>query len=168
MRTLLIGLPVLALAAALEATALADLRVAGGGGVNLVLLFTLAWTLAGDWNGGLLWGLIGGLCLDLLSGGPLGASALVLVIVAFLASLAEGQLWRSHVLLPLAAALMGSVLYHLLLPLILAVFGFEFDWGRALVGVLLPSTLLNLMLIVPLYEILRRVRGWVYPVAVNK
>lgn len=168
MRTLLIGLPVLALAAVLEATALADLRVAGGGGVNLVLLLTLAWTLAGDWNGGLLWGLMGGLCLDLLSGGPLGTSALALVIVAFLASLAEGQLWRSHVLLPVAAALLGSVLYHLLLTLTLAAFGFAFDWGRALGGVLLPATLLNVVLIVPLYEILRRVRGWAYPVAVNK
>lgn len=168
MRTLLIGLPVLALAAVIEAAVLPDLRVLGGGGVNLVLLLTMAWTLAGDWNGGLLWGLMGGLCLDLLSGGPLGASALALVIVAFLTSLAEGQLWRSHILLPLATALLGSMLYHLILPVILAIYGFAFDWGRALAGVLLPATLLNIVLIVPVYEILRRLRAWVYPVAVNR
>jgi len=168
MRTLLIGLPLLALAAVIESAVLPDLRVLGGGSVNVVLLFTLGWTLAGDWNGGLLWGLLGGLCLDLLSGGPLGASALALVLVAFIASLAEGQLWRSHILLPLAATLLGSVLYHLTLLVILAIFGFTFDWGQALGGVLLPATLLNIVLIVPIYEILRRLRTWVYPVAVNK
>ncbi len=167
MRTLVVGLPLLALAAACEAAVLPHLRTAGGGGLNLVLLCLLGWTLAGDWNGGLVWGLIGGLYLDLLSGGPLGVHALALVITAYLASLTEGQLWRSHVLLPLAAALFGTVAYQALTSVALAVTGTAIDWGNAFAGVLIPTLIINLVLILPVYEGLRRLHDLIYPAAVK-
>src|SRR5204862_1032889 len=72
--TFLIGLPMLIVAAVLQSTALSHVHFFGGT-VDLILLMTLSWTLAGDWQGGVMWGFIGGLCLDLLSGGPLGASS---------------------------------------------------------------------------------------------
>ena len=67
MMTILVGLPLLILAAVLQSTALVHLRVLDGT-LDLTLLLVLGWTLAGDWRGGMVWGLMGGLCLDLLSG----------------------------------------------------------------------------------------------------
>lgn len=167
MRTLLIGLPVLMFAAAVESTVLPDLRTPGGGAMNLVLLLTLSWTLAGDWNGGLVWGLLGGLFLDLLSGGPLGIQSLALVVTAYVASLTEGQLWRSHILLPLAAALFGSLAFQTLTLGGLAASGVAINFGSALTGVVLPATLLNTLFILPVYEVLRRVHELVYPASVR-
>ncbi|MDW8325601.1 MAG: rod shape-determining protein MreD [Anaerolineales bacterium] len=167
MRTMLVGLPVLMVAAALESSVLPDLRTPGGGGLNLVLLLTLSWTLSGDWNGGLVWGLLGGLFLDLLSGGPLGIHSLALVATAYVASLTEGQLWRSHILLPLAAALFGSLVFQLLALTGLAVSGVAIDVAIALTGVVLPSTLLNTLFILPVYAIMRRVHALVYPAPVK-
>lgn len=167
MRTVLVGLPVLMLAAAVESSVLPDLRTPGGGGVNLVLLLTLSWTLAGDWNGGLVWGLLGGLFLDLLSGGPLGIQSLALVTTAYVASLTEGQLWRSHILLPLAAALFGSLAFQGLTLGGLAASGVAIDAAAALTGVVLPATLLNTVFILPVYVIVRRVHELVYPAAVK-
>jgi rod shape-determining protein MreD len=167
MRTVLIGLPVLMLAAAVESSVLPDLRTPGGGSVNLVLLLTLSWTLAGDWNGGMVWGLLGGLFLDLLSGGPLGIQSLALVTTAYVASLTEGQLWRSHVLLPLAAALFGSLAFQLLTLAGLAASGIVVDAAAALTGVVLPATLLNTLFVLPIYEIVRRVHALVYPASVK-
>ncbi len=167
MRRLLIGLPVLMFAAAVESSVLPDLRTPGGGSLNLVLLLTLSWTLAGDWNGGLIWGLFGGLFLDLLSGGPLGVHSLALVVTAYFASLTEGRLWRSHILLPLATALLGSLVFQLLTLGGLAVSGVAIDAAPALTGVVLPATLLNTLFILPVYEILRRVHELVYPAAVK-
>jgi rod shape-determining protein MreD len=167
MRTLLIGLPVLMFAAAVESSVLPELRTPGGGGVNLVLLLTLSWTLAGDWNGGLVWGLLGGLFLDLLSGDPLGIQSLALVATAYIASLTEGQLWRSHILLPLAAALFGSLAFQILTLAGLAINGVAIDFAPALTGVVLPATLLNTLFILPVYEVLRRVHELVYPAPVR-
>ena len=64
----LMGSPGAGKTAVLEATVFSRLRLAGGT-VDLVLLLALSWTLIGEWQGGAVWGLMGGLCLDLLSGG---------------------------------------------------------------------------------------------------
>ncbi len=165
MRTVLVGLPLLALAAILESTVFPDLALLHGR-VDLVLLLTLSWTLSGDSQGGALWGFIGGLWLGLLSGGPLGLASLALVTMAFLASLSEGRVWSSHVLLPLAVALIGSAGYHLISAAGLFATGEAVDWGLFLRQVLLPSVLLNAALILPVYAFVRWLHGLVFPEAV--
>jgi rod shape-determining protein MreD len=166
MTTYLIGLPLLALAAVVQATVLSLLHV-GGGTVDLVLLLALSWTLIGEWQGGALWGLMGGLCLDLLSGGPVGAHALGLVVVAYLASLSEGRFWRSHVLLPLATVLLCTVLYHLLYLGVLAATGHPVAWLPSLVQVTLPAVLLNTLLMLPVYHSVRWLHHILHPVPVS-
>lgn len=166
MTTYLIGLPVLALSAVLEATVLSRWRL-GSGTLDLVLLLTLSWTLIGEWQGGAIWGLMGGLFLDVLSGGPLGANALGLVLVAYLASLSEGRFWRSHVLLPLAAVLVGTVLYHLAYLVALSVTDRNMPWLLSLVQVALPSTLMNTALMLPVYHLLRWLHAVVHPAPVT-
>lgn len=165
MRALLVGLPILALAAILESTVLPDLALFRGR-VDLVLLLTLSWTLAGDAAGGALWGFVGGLWLGLLSGEPLGLSSLALVIMAFLASLSEGRVWRSHVILPLAVALIASVGYHAISAAGLFLTGTDVDWLTFARQILLPSVLLNAALILPIYAFSRWLHGLVYPEAV--
>ncbi|MBP7691763.1 MAG: rod shape-determining protein MreD [Anaerolineales bacterium] len=168
MRSLLVGLPLLAAAAVLQSTVLPAFRVLAGGGPDLVLVLALSWTLAGGWESGVSWGFFGGLCLDLLSGGPLGAAALAGVLMTALASLTEGQFWRSHVLLPLAVSLLGSVGFHLVQFALLAGAGVALDWGQALAGILLPSTLLNTLCVLPVYQLMRGLHGLVFPLAVKR
>lgn len=167
-RTLLIGLPLLAVAAVLQSTVLPSFRVLAGGGLDLALVLTLGWTLAGDWAGGIVWGFLGGLFLDLLSGGPLGVHALALVLTAYLASLTEGQFWRSHVLLPLAAGLLGSAGYHLAILILLAAAGYALDFAGALTGVMLPSILINTLAMLPAYHLARGLHGLAYPEPVKR
>ena len=166
MSTYLLGVPLLAVAAVLQATVLSRLHLAGGT-ADLVLLLALSWTLVGEWQGGPVWGLIGGLCLDLLSGGPLGASAVGLVVVTYLASLTEGRFYRSHVLLPLATVLGGTVLYHLISLTVLAVTGHSVSWLASLTQVTLPAVLLNTLLMLPVYQVLRAVHGLLHPAPVT-
>lgn len=161
-----VGLPLLAFAAVLQATLLPQLPLFGGT-VDLVLLLSLSWTLAGEWRGGPIWALMGGLCLDLLSGGPFGANALGLVVVAYAASLTEGRIWNSHVLLPLAAALVGTVMYHVIYLLTLAVTGYSVSWSLSLTQVTLPTVLLNTFLMLPIYQLMRWLHSVVHPAAVR-
>jgi rod shape-determining protein MreD len=161
-----VGLPLLAFAAELQATLLAQFHLFGGT-VDLVLLLTLNWTLVGEWRGGPIWGLIGGLCLDLLSGGPFGASALGLVLVAYGASLSEGRFWRSHVLLPLATVLPATVVYHLVYLLSLTLTGHSVNWTLSLSTVTLPTVLLNTLFMLPMYHFVRWLHAVLHPAAVS-
>jgi rod shape-determining protein MreD len=164
--TYLVGLPLLALAAVLEATLFARWPLAGGR-LDLVLLLALSWTLIGEWQGGAIWGLVGGLFLDLLSGGPVGANALGLVLVTYLASLSEGRFWRSHVLLPLATVLLGTVAYHLVYLFALAATGHAVSWLASLATVTLPTVLINTLAMLPVYHLLRWLYNVVHPTPVT-
>jgi rod shape-determining protein MreD len=165
MMTYVVGVPLLVLAAVLQATVLSHFRVLGGT-LDLVLLLTLSWTISGDWLGGIAWGFIGGLCLDLLSGGPLGAAALGLVLMAYFASLTEGRFWRSHVLLPLATIALGTFGFHTLYLVGLSLGGHPVNWSYDLSRVTLPAAVLNTLVMLPVYHALRWVHGWVYPTPV--
>lgn len=111
-----------------------------------MVLIVLAWTIVRGMDGGLIWGFVGGLIVDLLSGGPLGATVLALLAVAFLA----GQPWRqgagSSVMRLLLLAFICVVIYHLVLLVVLAWTGYTVAWGDALLRVAGPSALINALL----------------------
>jgi rod shape-determining protein MreD len=110
---------------------------------DLMFLVTLTWAVARSVDEGLVWGFIGGLLIDLRSGGPLGATALALVAVAFLAGQPWGQGIGAPVVRLLLLALVGGLIYHLIVLLALAWTGHTVDWGFSLLCVALPSVLLN-------------------------
>lgn len=139
------GLPILLLAAVLQSTWLENLRVIGGR-PDLVLLLAVTWSIIRGAEEGALWGFVGGVCCDLLSGGGLGLWTLSLTIVGFVA----GQPWV-HALGPtvMRLALMsafGTVLGHLLLLLAMGLLGYAVDLGRAVGTVIAPAALINFLL----------------------
>jgi len=113
---------------------------------ELMLLVVLIWAVVRGVDEGLVWGFIGGLIVDLLSGAPMGATMLALLSVVFLAGQPWGQGLSSQVARLLLPALVGVVVYHLVLLLVLAWTGHAVDWGFALLRVAGPSALLNTML----------------------
>jgi rod shape-determining protein MreD len=113
---------------------------------ELMLLVVLIWAVVRGVDEGLVWGFIGGLIVDLLSGAPMGATVLALLSVVFLAGQPWGQGLSSQVAQLLLPALVGVVVYHLVLLLVLAWTGHAVDWGFALLRVAGPSALLNMML----------------------
>jgi rod shape-determining protein MreD len=113
---------------------------------DLMLLVVLVWTVVRGVDEGLVWGFVGGFIIDLFSGGPLGATVLALLAVAFLA----GQPWGRGIGAPLAWLLLlvfvAVVAYHLVLLIALAWTGYAVDWAGSLLRVAGPSALLNAVL----------------------
>jgi len=108
-----------------------------------MLLVVLTWTLLRGIDEGLIWAFVGGLILDLLSGGPLASIALAMLAAAYLAgqSLAEGV--GSQAVRLIISTVLGAMVYHLVLLFILDWSGHAVDWGYSLLRVAGPSVLLN-------------------------
>lgn len=111
-----------------------------------MLLVVLTWAVVRGTDEGLMWAFVGGVIVDLLSGGPLGATTVALVGAAYLAGQSLGQeLGSPTVRLTILVAL-GALAYHLILLLILSWTGHTVSWGFSLVRVGGPSVLLNALL----------------------
>lgn len=114
-----------------------------GGRPDLVFLLVVGWAFLRGPAEGAVWAFVGGLLLDLLSGGPLGGIALALVLAAVLA----GQQWGRELgsrLLQLVLLVLGACfVYHLLLLLVLTWTGYPVGWKYGLSHVAAPSALLN-------------------------
>ena len=100
----IIGLPLLILLAITQSAIINDLTLLDGR-PDLILIVVVAWGIIGRNRDSMIWALLGGLALDLLSGLPLGVTSINLILIAFLVSFSEGRFWESHILMPLGVML---------------------------------------------------------------
>jgi rod shape-determining protein MreD len=157
-----IGVPLLAVLAVFQSAALSNLRFLDGR-PDLVLLAVVAWSLAGRTVEAMIWGMIGGLFLDLLSGLPFGSSAIALILVALMVSLSEGHFWEAHIFMPLSVTLVASLLFYAMGIGTVLLIGRELDLSLALTRVVLPSTFLNLVLALPASQLAVGLRDRLFP-----
>jgi rod shape-determining protein MreD len=113
---------------------------------DLVLLMVISWSLLRGAKEGLMWAMVGGIGLDLLSGASFGTSIVPLVILSLVASLGELSVFRTRIALPLVATLIATLVYNLYFLLLLYAKGRSIAWADSLSKVVLPSTLFNVLL----------------------
>jgi len=111
-----------------------------------MFLIVITWAIVRSVEEGVTWAFIGGLIIDLLSGGPLGATALALVLAALWAGQSWGQGLGVAVARLLLMVVLSAAIYHLVLLIILTWSGHTVDWRFALLHVAGPSVLLNTVL----------------------
>lgn len=88
---------------------------------DFVLIAVILATLVYGGQGGLIWAFIGGIGLDLFSGGPFGASSIALMMATLIATLGHRVLSRYHLFVPLGAAGIGTLVYGIVYLGILSV-----------------------------------------------
>jgi rod shape-determining protein MreD len=160
-----LALPFLTLAAILQAVLLPNLSLVGGG-PNLVYLVVIAWALNAPLEQGVAWAIIGGLLTDLLSAVPLGTSSLGLMLSVFAMNLLLAQFYELTLLLLLLMGLFGTFAYELLRLMLLDAFHllgyiaadapFVITWGDDITNVIGPIMVYNVVLILPIYGLIRR------------
>lgn len=158
-----IGIPILLLAAVINATIMPELRL-GNGTADLVFLLVMSWALLADVRDAMLWAVIGGMLQDVLSIAPLGTSALGLVIVAFEADAVFGTVSRGNLIVPLVVAGVGTFVYQMITLLLLRMLGLSaVGLGQGLVYVMVPSTIMNVLLILPVFRLMGAVHRRAFP-----
>lgn len=111
-----------------------------------MLLVVVIWTVVRGLDEGLLWAFIGGLILDLLSGGPLAGTALALLAAAFLAGQSLGEEVGSDSVRVAVLGAVAALTYHLVLIGILSWTGHSVSWGFSVARVGIPSAVLTAVL----------------------
>lgn len=152
---LYLSIPVLALAAVLQASILPQISLAGGG-PDLVFLLVLSWAIDSDLRQGVSWAFVGGLMLDLLSSLPVGTHSIPLLVIVVALSGIGGQIYRLGLLLLIGMAVGGTLFQQLTLMTITALLGHRVQWIEDLTSIVLPTVFYNLVLIVPVYWLVRR------------
>lgn len=148
----------LVLGAVIQSTALSHLAVAGVK-VDLVLLLVAAWSIRRGIEAGIVWAIVGGLAVDLLSVGPVGASVLAYGVAAVLAGATGPTLRQVSVLLPLTLTPIVSIIAVLLQAVVMALVGWPMPWPATVALVVLPSAALDsvaMLLVYPLVSIFDR------------
>jgi rod shape-determining protein MreD len=87
---------------------------------DFVLLAVVDWGLIRGVEEGMLWGFVGGVFVDLFSGLPFGTSSLAYVSIAAVVSLGQNVLLRTHILLPLVAGAIATLLYYAIAIIVMA------------------------------------------------
>ncbi|GIK41209.1 MAG: hypothetical protein BroJett011_50420 [Chloroflexota bacterium] len=107
--------------------------------------------------------MIGGLSLDLLSGGPFGLFTLAMLVVTLVTSLFHGRLFGSSIILPLSLTFPLSLLFNGLALLILNLLGRPIVWNEAFSTVLVPVAIFNTAVMLLVFPLLYMLNRWLNP-----
>ncbi|MCJ7513777.1 MAG: rod shape-determining protein MreD [Anaerolineales bacterium] len=158
----LVLIPTAALLVVLQTTLLPRFELLDGR-ADLVLLLVVGWAMTGRVVQAMVTGLVAGMLLDLLSGIPLGVSAIALIAAANVATLAQGRLWRAHQFAALGAVLIATAVYYTVLGSIALLIYPGTDLVHILTRVVLPATILNLILAIPAIQLAGGLERSLYP-----
>ncbi len=155
-------LPLFALVAIVQTT-LVPLLPTGQAKPDLFLVIVVAWGIVRGGGEATLWGLGGGLVLDLFSGVPFGVQTLGLGAMGLLADLLGTNFFRSNVLIPFVAIFLATFLYHVLEAAAMQSLGYQVLWEPFLRSIVLPAAIMNTLLMPFVYGGLRRIHQREHP-----
>ncbi|MFW5696440.1 MAG: rod shape-determining protein MreD [Phototrophicaceae bacterium] len=152
-----LSIPILALAAILQASIVPQIRILGGG-PDLIFLLVLAWAINARLESSVIWAFVGGIMQDLMSAAPLGTSTVGLLLLVFAISGLGQQVHKIGFIIMLGLVLFGTLAQQIIIMLVLAFSGFTMQWGFNLTFVIAPTILYNLVLIWPVYWFVLRLQ----------
>lgn len=151
--TRFLGFPLLLLAAVLQTTMLTELRL-GEGGLDLVLLLILSWTLLAGFEESFSWCLFGGILIDLLNGTPVGMTALVYAVMAFVVSTIFGKVSRNNLFMPPIITIVATLVFYTGMIIMLTLQSKAIPLVHTLIYVVLPTIAFNVLLSLPVFRLL--------------
>jgi len=152
-----LSLPILALAAMLQASVMPHIRF-WDGAPDLVFLCVLSWSIYAPLEESVTWAIVGGILQDLLSVAPVGLSSIGLILVVFAVYYLSRQVQRIGIVWLVGLVLAGSLFQQMTVWLLFAVLGFTVNLLEDFNFVIIPTIIYNLALIWPVYAFLRLVQ----------
>jgi len=124
---------------------------------DLILVIVLAWTLVYGPREGVVMAFAGGIWLDLFSGGLMGASSLALIAAVLPAGSGYTTLFRTHLAVPLATGIIGTLTFSLVYLSILFLVGQGELFLLMMTRLVPPAIFYNTVLLLIVSPLLNRI-----------
>lgn len=157
-----ITLPLLALVALIQITWLPQAAILGYK-PELALALVVAWAMLAPVGEAAVWGFILGVFLDLASGLPFGMHTLALTMLGWVVGWVQTTFFRGNLLAPPITMIAATIVYHLVLLGIRALFNTPIDWLAYLIRVTLPTAILNALILPVIFFPLRYIARRLHP-----
>src|SRR5574342_360558 len=158
----LVAAPVIVLAVMLQFAIMSGIYLLSGF-ADLPLVMLAAWALQGEVKTAWHWAVATGLLVGFVSGIAWFVPVMSYLIVVILAQLLQRRLWQAPLLAMFAVTFFGTVVLYLLSFGTLRLSGVPLPLSDTLGLLTLPGILLNMLLAIPAYAVMRDLSSWVYP-----
>lgn len=158
----LIAFPILIILLMLQTTVVSSLPLLSGY-ADLVLLALAAWGLQERARSVWFWALIAGALTDFVSAAPSFVPLAGYLAVTAIARLLRRRVWQTPIFSMFLVTFVGSLIFQGLVMGALIFEGTPLPIVDSINLVILPGTLLNLLLALPVYAVVSDLAQWVYP-----
>lgn len=158
----LIAIPVIILSVILQSAVVSRLTLLSGFG-DLPLVMLAAWALQDHVDSAWHWAIATGLVVGFISGINWLVFVIGYVAVVALAKILRMRVWQAPLLAMFSVTFLGTILMDMLTLGVLRLSGVSIPLQDAFGLLTLPGVLLNLLLAVPVYAVMRDLAHWAYP-----
>ena len=158
----LVAVPVIFLAVILQSAVISRVYLLSGI-ADLPLVMLAAWALQDGVDSAWQWAIATGLLVGFISGIAWFVPVIGYVAVVVMAYLFQRRVWQAPLLVMFSITFMGTVIVSLFSVAVLRLSDVRLPFNEVLGLVVLPGVLLNLLLAIPVYTVMRDLARWVYP-----
>lgn len=133
------------------------------GTADLILLVLVSWTVQERVGHPWIWGISAGVVASLVSALPQGILFVAYLSIAGLTYFARRIIWRAPLLTTMAVVFIGSLIVNGSSVIGILIMSGYVEFWEAFNIIILPGILLNLLLTVPVYVLVREITRRVYP-----
>jgi rod shape-determining protein MreD len=158
----LISIPILVLAVILQSAVFSRVTLLSGA-ADLPLVVLAAWALQEQVDTAWQWALAAGALVGFVSGMPIVVPLIAYLLVVLIAQALQRRVWQAPLLAMFVVTFVGTLLLHLLSLGTLRLLGIPLQIPDVLGLITLPAVLLNLLIAIPVFAVMRDLAVWVYP-----
>ena len=137
------------------------------GSADLVMVILVVWFLQERAIGTWFWALVAGLMVGFVSSVPWYIPMVTYFLLLLGGRILQRRVWQAPLLATFLLTILGTLIMQLLTIGFLFIQGSSITLRDVISLVLLPSSLLNLLLVIPVYYLTRDLADWMHPSEVN-
>jgi hypothetical protein len=158
----LVAIPVILLTVILQSAVISRVYLLSGI-ADLPLVMLAAWALQEEVDSAWQWAVATGLLVGFISGIIWIVPFLGYIAVVVLARIFQRRVWQAPLLAMFSITFLGTIIVSLLSIMALRFSGVQLAISDVLGLLTLPGVLLNMLIAIPVYAVMRDLARWVYP-----
>jgi len=158
----LVAAPVIILAVMLQSAIVSRITLLSGV-ADLPLVVLAAWALQDEVDTAWHWAVGTSVLVGFVSGIHWSVPVLSYLVVVTFAQILQRRVWQAPLLAMFSVTFLGTVSMSVISLVVLRIVGISLPLSDAFGLVTLPAILLNMLLAIPVYAVMRDLARWVYP-----